>query len=238
VSDNLSSIDGVDALIAKILSQELAPLVKEGTEAFVVGEEDARVTEVDAARVDGADEGVDDSLEATVGDQAGLLLLLLGCSEMREVSDRAPREEGHRLTSNVARRLLLEHVLLGLLARLALLLLGLGRLLLLPRRGIVIAILLVLFFRLLLVLLVPGLAQSSHLVRVTLQLSLDKAGAASLELVRAGKAKVGELAIGVAFGGSDGIAEDVKVEEDGEGLQRARGSATIREHDSWYSPPA
>jgi hypothetical protein len=93
VSDNLSSIDGVDALIAEVLSQELAPLVKEGTEAFVVGEEDARVTEVDAARVDGADEGVDDSLEATVGDQAGLLLLLLGCSKMREVSDGVPREK-------------------------------------------------------------------------------------------------------------------------------------------------
>jgi hypothetical protein len=56
---------------------------------------------------------------------------------------------------------------------------------------------------------------------VTLQLSLDEAGAASLEFVGARKAKVGELAIGIAFGGSDGIAEDVKVEEDGEGLQRA-----------------
>lgn len=80
MSDDFSTVHGVDALVAKVLSKQLAPLVKEGAEVFVVGEEDARMAEVDAARVDGADEGVNDSLEATVGDQAGLLLLLLGCS--------------------------------------------------------------------------------------------------------------------------------------------------------------
>lgn len=89
MSDELATVNGVDALVAKVLSQQLAPLVKEGAEAFVVGEEDARMTEVDAARVDGADEGVDDSLEATVGDQASLLLLLLGCGGWERSATKA-----------------------------------------------------------------------------------------------------------------------------------------------------
>lgn len=55
---------------------------------------------------------------------------------------------------------------------------------------------------------------------MALKLSLDETGTASLELIGAGETKIGELAVRVTFEGSDCVAENVKVEEDGEGLRR------------------